>query len=234
MHDIKAIRDNPEAYDRAWASKGLSGKAQEILALDARLRAAQTAAQAAQSQRNDASKLIGQAKGRKDEAEAARLMGEVESLKGVLAEQGEIERAVAEAIGKRFPLGEWSANSQLLASLVTALIVGVAISVCVNADAFHSWTRKMRISSRSGHPCEWFGIFAEYPRYVVLQLKDGVRIYGWPKVWPSEYDNGHFFITAAVRTVEDTSQELDALDGILIDVRDVSSVEFVKPPEGAA
>ena len=145
-----------------------------------------------------------------------------------------VERAVAEAIGKRFPLGEWSANSQLLASLVTALIVGVAISVCVNADAFHSWTRKMRISSRSGHPCEWFGIFAEYPRYVVLQLKDGVRIYGWPKVWPSEYDNGHFFITAAVRTVEDTSQELDALDGILIDVRDVSSVEFVKPPEGAA
>jgi len=117
-----------------------------------------------------------------------------------------VERGVVEAIGKRFPLGEWSANSQLIASLVTALIVGVAISACVNADAFHGWTRKMRISSRSGHTCEWFGVFSEYPRYVVLQLRDGVRIYGWPMVWPSEHDRGHFFITAAVRIVEDTTQ----------------------------
>jgi len=95
MHDIRAIRDNPEAYDKAWARRGLSSQTPAILALDAELRAAQTALQAAQSRRNDASKLIGQAKAKKDEAEASRLMAEVEALKGEMAEQADIEARVA-------------------------------------------------------------------------------------------------------------------------------------------
>lgn len=81
MHDVKAIRDNPEAYDKAWASKGLSVQTPEILRWDQTLRAKQTALQEAQSRRNDASKLIGQAKAKKDEAEAQRLMAEVTALK---------------------------------------------------------------------------------------------------------------------------------------------------------
>jgi len=88
MHDIKAIRDNPDAFEAAWSAKGRSGAAAEAVALDAKLRAAQTALQEAQARRNDSSKLIGQAKARKDEAEAARLMAEVETLKGRMAEAG--------------------------------------------------------------------------------------------------------------------------------------------------
>ncbi|MDP3384897.1 MAG: serine--tRNA ligase [Phenylobacterium sp.] len=98
MHDIKAIRDNPDLYEQAWSAKGRSGVTAEALALDATLRAAQTALQEAQSRRNDLSKQIGQAKGRKDEAEAARLMAEVETLKGVLETQGAIERETGEAL----------------------------------------------------------------------------------------------------------------------------------------
>ena len=98
MHDLKAIRENPELYETAWARKGLSGKVAEILDLDARLRAAQTALQAAQAERNDASKKIGQAKARKDEDEAARLMAQVEALKATLEAQAEVERETGEAL----------------------------------------------------------------------------------------------------------------------------------------
>lgn len=98
MHDIKAIRDNPKAYDAAWAKRGLPGQSAAILAIDQRLRAAQTAGQEAQAKRNEASKLIGQAKARKDEAEASRLMAAVESLKDDLAKAAETERAEAEAL----------------------------------------------------------------------------------------------------------------------------------------
>ncbi|MDP2212347.1 serine--tRNA ligase [Phenylobacterium sp.] len=98
MHDIKAIRDNPDLYEQAWSAKGRSGVAAEALTLDAALRAAQTALQEAQSRRNDLSKQIGQAKGRKDEAEASRLMAEVETLKGVLETQGAVERETGEAL----------------------------------------------------------------------------------------------------------------------------------------
>jgi seryl-tRNA synthetase len=98
MHDIKAIRDDPEAYDRAWALRGLAPQTPVILALDAELRAAQTALQQAQSRRNDVSKLIGVAKAKKDDAEAARLMAEVEDLKGEIGRQGEAERVTGETL----------------------------------------------------------------------------------------------------------------------------------------
>ncbi len=91
MHDIKAIRENRDAYEAAWAAKGKSGSADLAIKLDADLRAAQTTLQEAQAKRNEASKLIGAAKAKKDEAEAARLMAEVESLKGVMATAAEDE-----------------------------------------------------------------------------------------------------------------------------------------------
>ncbi|PVM91092.1 serine--tRNA ligase [Caulobacter radicis] len=94
MHDIKAIRENTQAYEAAWSAKGRSGAASEAVKLDAQLRAAQTALQEAQAKRNESSKLIGMAKAKKDEAEAARLMAEVEALKGRMAEASEEEHLV--------------------------------------------------------------------------------------------------------------------------------------------
>jgi len=98
MHDIKAIRETPDLYEAAWAAKGRSGAAAEAVGLHDTLRAAQTAVQTAQGRRNEASKLIGQAKAQKDEAKAAVLMAEVEGLKTAMAEQGAAEEAAKLAL----------------------------------------------------------------------------------------------------------------------------------------
>ena len=95
MHDIRAIRETPELYEKAWAAKGRSGAAAQAIALDAKVRAAKTAAETAQAKRNELSKLIGQAKAQKNEAEAQRLLAEVEALKGAGAVQAEAERAAS-------------------------------------------------------------------------------------------------------------------------------------------
>lgn len=81
MHDIRAIRDNPDLYDAAWARRGLPPMARKIIEIDAKQRNASTARQEAESQRNVASKAIGAAKAKKDEAEAGRLMEQVAALK---------------------------------------------------------------------------------------------------------------------------------------------------------
>ena len=100
MHDIKAIRETPEPYVKGWNAKGLSGSelVARITALDAALRAAQTGWQSAQAERNDASKKIGAAKAAKDEAEAQRLMAQVEALKAKLEAEGEAEKAAGQAL----------------------------------------------------------------------------------------------------------------------------------------
>jgi len=58
MHDIKAIRDNPDAYIEGWTVRGVENAREvvaEILGLDRDLRAAQTRGQEALAQRNAAS-----------------------------------------------------------------------------------------------------------------------------------------------------------------------------------
>ena len=81
MHDIRLIRENPDAFDAALARRGLPQQSAELLSLDERRRALMTEAQLGQARRNEASKAIGaaMAKGDKDVAEA--LKAEVASLK---------------------------------------------------------------------------------------------------------------------------------------------------------
>jgi len=81
MHDIKSIRDNPEAFDAALKRRGLGALSERLLAIDETRRGAIHAFEQAQARRNAASKEIGEAKKAKDEARASSLMAEVADLK---------------------------------------------------------------------------------------------------------------------------------------------------------
>jgi len=98
MHDIRAIRDNPDAFATGLGRRGLDGVAlaQDLLVRDKALRELLTRLQTQQARRNDASKLIGQAKQKKDEAQAKALMDEVAGLKDAI-QQGEAEQRDLEA-----------------------------------------------------------------------------------------------------------------------------------------
>ncbi len=95
MHDLKWIRENPQAFDTGLKRRGLEALSPKVLDLDAARRAAQTAMQELQKKRNDTAKAIGQAKARKDDAEFERLRQETDSLKGELQANEEKERAIA-------------------------------------------------------------------------------------------------------------------------------------------
>lgn len=98
MHDIRFIRDNPEAFDAGMKRRGFDPQAADILALDEKRRGVQTALQDIQKRRNDSSKLIGKAKGQGDDAEAERLMAEVADLKTQLQEHEAQDRDIGEAL----------------------------------------------------------------------------------------------------------------------------------------
>ena len=81
MHDIKAIRDNPQAFDAGLKRRGLSALSPSLLAIDEKRRAAILQSEQAQARRNSASKEIGDAKKARDDARASALMAEVAELK---------------------------------------------------------------------------------------------------------------------------------------------------------
>jgi seryl-tRNA synthetase len=85
MHDIRAIRENPDAFDAALARRGLPPQSPAILALDEERRACISAAESAQAERNAASKDVGRAKASGDEAEFERLRALVSEKKEEIA-----------------------------------------------------------------------------------------------------------------------------------------------------
>ncbi len=95
MHDIRLIRDDPEAFDAAMARRGLGAQTGEILTLDTARRAVATTHQEGLARRNEASKAIGAAmgQGRKDDADA--LKAEVAVLKETLPALEQDERETA-------------------------------------------------------------------------------------------------------------------------------------------
>ena len=85
MHDIRAIRENPAAFDAALARRGLPPASPAILSLDEERRARITAAETATAEQNRASKEVGAAKARGDNAEFERLRALVAEKKAEVA-----------------------------------------------------------------------------------------------------------------------------------------------------
>ena len=98
MHDIRSIRENPQAFDAALKRRGLEPMSASLLAIDEKRRAAILASEQAQARRNAASKEIGEAKKAKDEARAAKLMSEVAELKTRLPELEQAAKSADEEL----------------------------------------------------------------------------------------------------------------------------------------
>ena len=104
MHDIRAIRENPAAFDAALARRGVSDASSSLLKIDGDRRAAILAAETAQAEQNKASKEVGAAKGRGDEAEFERLRALVAKKKAEVAEMNarakELDEALTDALAR--------------------------------------------------------------------------------------------------------------------------------------
>ncbi len=104
MHDIKAIRENPHAFDAALARRGDAPVSGDILKLDEARRGKINAAETAQAEQNKASKLVGAAKAKGDDAEFERLRQLVSDKKAKVtamqAEAKELDAKLADMLAR--------------------------------------------------------------------------------------------------------------------------------------
>lgn len=94
MHDIRRLRDNPAAFDAALARRGDAPVSARLLALDEARRAKILAAETAQAEQNKASKEVGAAKGRGDDAEFERLRALIAEKKSEISVMQDEARAL--------------------------------------------------------------------------------------------------------------------------------------------
>jgi len=98
MFDIKWVRDNPDALDRALIDRGGTAHAAALLELDSQRRRHLAQLQEVLTKRNVLSKQIGQAMAAGEAAQAEALKGEVSELKEWLTQAEEEERRLDKAL----------------------------------------------------------------------------------------------------------------------------------------
>jgi seryl-tRNA synthetase len=98
MHDIRAIRENHQAFDEGLRRRGLGPRAESLIALDEKRRVAILALQTAQERRNAISKQIGVAMARKDTVAADDYRAEVAGLKATMPQLEAAEREAGAAL----------------------------------------------------------------------------------------------------------------------------------------
>lgn len=137
-----------------------------------------------------------------------------------------------EFVGTWLAIRPWDGASETLASAFIAALLGASLAYLTNKDSFHKWIRAKGFTTRASHPSEWHGVLSERQNHVVLHLMDERRLSGYPQIWPSESEKGHFFIVRPA-WLSDTGEHalLSGIDGLLISAKDVKWIEFIDQPK---
>lgn len=136
-------------------------------------------------------------------------------------------QSICLAAGEIYFVRAWDKASEQIATFLLALLLGILLAYYTNTDSLHVWLRNKGLTTRTSYPSEWFGVFSQRVRYVVLHFNDERRLYGWPKEWPNESDKGHFYVMQPMWLSDDEKIELPGIDGLLVSAKDVKWVEFM-------
>lgn len=128
-----------------------------------------------------------------------------------------------------FTIGTWSQESEIVLSVLLAVLIGLFISYLATNDKVHNFLRKLCVTQKTSYPTEWYSAFAENNTYIVLHLSGERRLYGYPDEWPNSPDKGHFIISNPRWVLDDNTElVLDTVKNIIVPASDVDMVEFMK------
>ena len=125
----------------------------------------------------------------------------------------------------------WPSGIETVISVLSAIALALVMALLVNHDVAHSLLRIIGVTKETSYSSEWYSAFHRFDDcFVVLHLKGGRRLYGWPQEWPSQPGNGHFIIAEGEWLLEDESQPLEGGSIMLIPGAEVEMVEFIDIP----
>ncbi len=128
--------------------------------------------------------------------------------------------------GRVGSIGIWDQAAVTVCTALIAIVLGFISCYLANTDFLHSVLRSIRLSSQTSYPSEWYSAFSKHKRFVVLNLIDGRRIYGWPLEWPTEPSQGQFVLHEPAWLDDDGAEIPIPAELFVIDAPKVEWVEF--------
>ncbi|MCW6608456.1 DUF6338 family protein [Yersinia ruckeri] len=131
-------------------------------------------------------------------------------------------------IGKWQSIGKWNETSQLFWSVFFSITIGFTLVYYTNNNRFHDFLAQKGITKQTSYFCEWSDIFNTVTWFVIVDLKNGRRVFGWPSVWPSDPNKGHIVLQNPEWIDNGKYIKLDSAEFLVINVNDIEYVEFLK------
>lgn len=132
-------------------------------------------------------------------------------------------------VGQWVTLGSWTENVATSWAIALAIGFGLALAYFSRHDVLYKFARKVGLTAKASVG-EWRYAFLRFPdRGVVLSLKDGRRLMGYPLAWPAEPESGHFVMEFPTWVVGEELVPQDGVTYLLIANSDVQWVEFLEP-----
>lgn len=143
----------------------------------------------------------------------------------------DVIRSLSLLVGQYHSLGPWTDNVASGCKITIAVGSGLLLARWANSDAIYSVFRDLKLTSRSADG-EWrFAHRTQKDRGVTLQLKDGRRLAGYPRAWPTDPATGHYLIIQPTWIVDGRYEPADRITSMLISIADVAWTEFLDRPE---
>jgi len=136
-------------------------------------------------------------------------------------------------IGHWISFGAWTDNVATIWAIALAVVFGLSLAFLSQHDLFYKLARRVGLTSRASVG-EWRYAFLRFPdRAIVLHLKDGRRLMGYPLAWPADPEKGHFVIEFPTWLIESGEYPQDGVTFLLMANSDVQWVEFLEPQGNA-
>ena len=133
--------------------------------------------------------------------------------------------------GRWYSLGQWTDNIGTTWSIVMAVTIGLALAFLTQHDVLYRIARRLGFTSKASVG-EWRYAFGKYPdRGIVLNMRDGRRLMGYPLAWPAEPVGGHFLMEFPSWLVDDQIMVSHGISHLLIPNSEVQWVEFLESQE---
>ena len=133
--------------------------------------------------------------------------------------------------GRWYSFGQWTDNTGTAWSILLAVTIGLALAFLSQHDVLYRIARRLALTSKASVG-EWryaFGMYSD--RVIVLNMRDGRRLMGYPLAWPVEPAGGHFLIEFPSWLVDDQIMESHGISHLLIPNSEVHWVEFLESQE---
>lgn len=137
--------------------------------------------------------------------------------------------AAGDSLGRYASILEWTADLELVLSVVVALVLGLSFSKLMNSGSLHALLSDRGFTRRTSFSSEWYSAFHREKRFIILHLVGQRRLHGWPEEWPDHPDRGQFLIMQPSWLLDDGSTApLHGVERFLVQASHVEFVEFLK------